>query len=116
MAQIGLKAVTKYGDICIIFPVLKETGKAILIKAPQIAGSGYDIFPTGRNNEVWIPKSQMREADNGYYLTPFIWEKVAPSQALTAAAWVLKQAGADLATTGFPAEMLGEVARKAREC
>jgi len=97
---IGLKAVTKYGEICITFPSLKETEKAILIRTPQIAGSGYDIFATGREKEVWVPKSQMKEAGNGYYLKPFIWEKIAPSPALTTAAWVMKQVGADLETPG----------------
>ncbi len=112
---IGLKATTKHGDICIAFPFLKETEKAILIRVPQIAGSGYDIFATGREKEVWVPKSQMKEAGNGYYLKPFIWEKIAPSTALTTAAWVMKRVGADLETTGFPAEMLGQVASKVRE-
>ena len=112
---IGLKATTKHGEICITFPLLKETEKAILIRVPQIAGSGYDIFATGREKEVWVPKSQMKEAGNGYYLKPFIWEKIAPSTALTTAAWVMKQMGADLETTGFPGEMLGEVASKVRE-
>ena len=105
----------KSRDICIVFPFLKETEKAILIRVPQIAGSGYDIFATGREKEVWIPKSQMKEAGNGYYLKPWIWEKIAPSTALTTAAWVMVQMGADLETTGFPGEMLGEVASKVRE-
>ena len=113
---IGLKAVTKYGEICITFPLLKETEKAILIRTPQIAGSGCDIFATGRDKEVWIPKSRMKEAGNGYYLKPYdLWERIAPSTALTTAAWVMKQIGADLETTGFPGEMLGEVASKVRE-
>lgn len=112
---IGLKAPTKYGDICIVFPLLKETEKAILIRVPQIAGSGCDIFATGREKEVWIPKSQMKEAGNGYYLKPWIWEKIAPDTALTTAAWVMTQIGADLETTGYPGEMLGEVASKVRE-
>jgi len=56
---IGLKATTKHGEICIVFPFLKETEKAILIRVPQIAGSGYDIFATGREKEVWVPKSQI---------------------------------------------------------
>ena len=116
MAQtIGLKTTTKFGDICIAFPLLKETEKAILIRVPQIAGSGYDIFATGREKEVWVPKSQMKEAGNGYYLKQFIWDKIAPSSALTTTAWVMKQMGADLETTGFPAEMLGQVASKVRE-
>ena len=113
--SIGLKAVTKYGDICIVVPLLRETEKAILIRVPQIAGSGCDIFATGREKEVWIPKSQMKEAGNGYYLKPWIWEKIAPSTALTTAAWAMVQMGADLETTGFPGEMLGEVASKVRE-
>ena len=113
---IGLKAPTMHGDICIVFPLLKETEKAILIRVPQIAGSGCDIFATGREKEVWIPKSRMKEAGNGYYLKPYdLWEKIAPSTALTTAAWVMKQIGADLETTGFPGEMLGEVASKVRE-
>lgn len=112
---IGLKTTTKHGDICIVFPFLKETEKAILIRAPQIAGSGYDIFATGREKEVWVPKSQLKEVGNSYYLKPSIWEKIAPSTALTTAAWVMKQVGADLETTGFPAEMLGQVASKVRE-
>jgi len=57
----------------------------------------------------------MKEAGNGYYLKQFIWDKIAPSTALTTAAWVMKQMGADLETTGFPGEMLGEVASKVRE-
>ena len=111
---IGLKTTTNHGDICIVFPFLKETEteKAILIRVPQIAGSGYDIFATGREKEVWVPKSQMKEAGNGYYLKPFVWEKIAPSTALTTAAWVMVQMGADLETTGFPGEMLGQVASK----
>ena len=112
---IGLKTTTKHGDICIVFPLLRETEKAILIRVPQIAGSGCDIFATGREKEVWVPKSQMREAGNGYYLKPFVWEKIAPSTALTTAAWVMKQMGANLETTGFPAEMLGQVTSKVRE-
>ena len=113
---IGLKAPTMHGDICIVFPLLKETEKAILIRVPQIAGSGCDIFATGRDKEVWIPKSRMKEAGNGYYLKPYdLWERIAPSTALTTAAWVMKQIGADLETTGFPGEMLGEVASKVRE-
>ena len=56
---VGLKTATKFGDICIVFPLLKETEKAILIRVPQM--------------------------------------------------------GADLETTGFPAEMLGQVASKVRE-
>jgi len=32
---IGLKATTKHGEICITFPFLKETEKAILIRVPQ---------------------------------------------------------------------------------
>jgi hypothetical protein len=101
---IGLKATTKHGEICIAFPLLKETEKAILIRVPQIAGSGYDIFATGREKEVWVPKSQMKEAGNGYYLKPFIWEKIAPSTALTTAAWVMVQMGADLRQPGSRAK------------
>jgi len=59
---IGLKATTKHGEICITFPLLKETEKAILIRVPQIAGSGYDILrPAGRRSLG--PKEQMKRQE-----------------------------------------------------
>jgi len=35
---IGLKATTKHGEICITFPFLKETEKAILIRSRRSPG------------------------------------------------------------------------------
>jgi len=46
----------------------------------------------------------MKEAGNGYYLKQFIWDKIAPSAALTTAAWVMKQIGADMETPGSRAK------------
>jgi len=53
----------------------------------------------------------MKEAGNGYYLKQFIWDKIAPSTALTTAAWVMKQIGGGYGDDRVP----GRNARRGRE-
>lgn len=116
MEEVILRQITSYGPVNVRFPVIRETEKAIQIKAPVIAGSGYNAFPTGREKEVWLPKAALNRKDGaGILLSSVLWDRICDVQPLRVLAWMLQSGNADPEEMIFTIEYLAEAAKHSAE-